>query len=260
MHPSESQHKGESVKNEDTVENFRSILGISALRASETDRVFHKRDCEPQDAGKCKQQDPRKWKQLYPCMYRNKGLYNRICERGCILWWEFHICKWFIDLCLMAQIAFAATLTALGASRSSHTAVTVFGAINVAIAGVLALLKGQGQPLRLRKELNGLRKIRRHIEDRERMFEIPHYVKVEAEKCKCGCEKSKCEDETEDRGVRNKHLDTEIEEIKDKERENDLDSEIKEILKMYEDLMETIENNEPDFYAGYDSSTAPKPK
>ena len=71
----------------------------------------------------------------------------------------------------MAQIAFAAILTALGASGSSYKVITVFGAVNTAIAGILALVKGRGLPARLRKDWVGLRQVRDYIEERERDLE-----------------------------------------------------------------------------------------
>lgn len=54
-----------------------------------------------------------------------------------------------INACLGIQLVVAATLTALGASSSSHGAVTAFGGINTVIAGFLTYLKGSGLPGRL---------------------------------------------------------------------------------------------------------------
>ena len=266
-------HPESSCANQD-VEIFRTLLGINARGTSKEN------DSDPKvKSNKTQSFDNRRSGKLCSCIYLNDGLYNRICERGSIVWWEFHLCKILIDLGLMAQIAFAATLTALGASRASHTAVTVFGAINVAIAALLALLKGQGQPMRLRKELFGLRKIRHYIEDRERMFFEGRYIKVEAEKCKCGCEKSKCdygqvngEDKTgkclcekdkcpcEEGHCPCKKGQCKCEKCKEKCKCKceEIDLEVKTIMKMYEELMETIEKNEPDYYAGYDGSTVSK--
>lgn len=75
-----------------------------------------------------------------------------------------------IQICFLGQIVVAATLTALGAASASHIAITILGSINTVIAGVQTYLKGQGLPNRLRQYEFGLRKLREHIEDRERDF------------------------------------------------------------------------------------------
>lgn len=60
-------------------------------------------------------------------------------------------------LCL--QVAIGATVTALGsnADRSARVAVTVLGAINTVIAGLLTFLKSRNQPNRALQFRNGLR-------------------------------------------------------------------------------------------------------
>ena len=42
---------------------------------------------------------------------------------------------------LLVQVILGATLTALGASESSHVLITIFGAMNTVIAGLVAYLK-----------------------------------------------------------------------------------------------------------------------
>lgn len=51
---------------------------------------------------------------------------------------------------LLSQVVLGATVTALGASDSSRVLITVFGALNTIIAGVVAYLKSRGQPMRAR--------------------------------------------------------------------------------------------------------------
>ena len=48
----------------------------------------------------------------------------------------------------LSQVVLGAALTGLGASGSSHILITVFGALNTIIAGVMAYLKSRGQPMR----------------------------------------------------------------------------------------------------------------
>ncbi|KAL9007357.1 MAG: hypothetical protein Q9173_007349, partial [Seirophora scorigena] len=83
----------------------------------------------------------------------------------------FYFAASIINTCYFAQIVVAAALTALGASGASDVAVTVFGATNTIIAGILTYLKGQGLPNRLRMYRNGLRKCREFIEEKERECE-----------------------------------------------------------------------------------------
>lgn len=55
-------------------------------------------------------------------------------------------------------------------TSGSHTQITVLGAANTVIAGLLSFTKGQGLPNKLRQYQNTLRKVREYIEQRERDF------------------------------------------------------------------------------------------
>lgn len=67
-----------------------------------------------------------------------------------------------------AQVVIGATLTALGPKSNVHSlAITILGVVNTSIAGVLALLKGQGLPDRLRKDEFEMRKVQDYIEEAE---------------------------------------------------------------------------------------------
>ncbi len=87
--------------------------------------------------------------------------------------WKYHLCATLIESCLLLQIVIAAILIALGASSSSHTVITFFGALNTAIAGILALMKGQGLPHRLRQNWTQLRKVRERIVELDALFRQP---------------------------------------------------------------------------------------
>lgn len=69
---------------------------------------------------------------------------------------------------MMLQIVLGAALTALGAANGPKAAVTVLGASNTVMAGMLTYLKGQGLPHRLEQYAHLLRTLREHIEERER--------------------------------------------------------------------------------------------
>ncbi|KAL8768343.1 MAG: hypothetical protein Q9209_005377 [Squamulea sp. 1 TL-2023] len=98
----------------------------------------------------------------------NLGIYTRIIHEERSAKFQFYFAASVINTCYFGQICIAAALTALGASGSSNIAITVLGAANTVLAGVLTYLKGQGLPNRLRMYWSGLRKCREFIEEKER--------------------------------------------------------------------------------------------
>ena len=103
----------------------------------------------------------------------NVGIYNRVCKREQQAKRSYKFASVFINSCLGIQVIVAAALTAMGAAKSSHVAITAFGAINTVIAGLLTYLKGSGLPNRIRWYENEWKKIREYIEQRERDFSRP---------------------------------------------------------------------------------------
>ncbi|KIV96763.1 hypothetical protein PV10_00584 [Exophiala mesophila] len=71
---------------------------------------------------------------------------------------------------LLSQVILGAALTGLGASESSHILITVFGAMNTIIAGIVAYLKSQGQPMRARMYRDDLDRVVDEIENSEVMW------------------------------------------------------------------------------------------
>jgi SMODS and SLOG-associating 2TM effector domain len=71
---------------------------------------------------------------------------------------------------LLAQVIIGAAVTALGASESSHILITLFGATNTIIAGVVAYLKSRGQPMRARMYKDDLERVVDEIENSEIMW------------------------------------------------------------------------------------------
>jgi len=71
---------------------------------------------------------------------------------------------------LLSQVILGAALTALGASESSHVLITLFGATNTIIAGVVAYLKSRGQPMRARMYKDDLERVVNEIENSEVMW------------------------------------------------------------------------------------------
>lgn len=66
---------------------------------------------------------------------------------------------------LPSQVVLGATLTALGASSSSHILITLFGALNTVIAGLVAWVKSRGQPVRARMFRDDLERVVDEIEN-----------------------------------------------------------------------------------------------
>ncbi|KAI9854514.1 MAG: hypothetical protein M1813_000977 [Trichoglossum hirsutum] len=99
---------------------------------------------------------------------KNHGIYPSILHSERSSKYAYHFCDYFISLCLLLQIVVGACLTAFGASSVNHTVITIFGGVNTALAGIVALMKGQGLPNRLRQNWNGWRSLRDYIEERER--------------------------------------------------------------------------------------------
>ncbi|KAL8956693.1 MAG: hypothetical protein Q9183_006239 [Haloplaca sp. 2 TL-2023] len=73
----------------------------------------------------------------------------------------------------LLQIIVGAALTALGAAGGPSAGVTILGAVNTIVAGLLTYLKGQGLPARLEQSKNLLRTLREYIEERERELTEP---------------------------------------------------------------------------------------
>jgi hypothetical protein len=71
---------------------------------------------------------------------------------------------------LLSQVVLGAAVTALGASESSHILITLFGALNTIIAGVVAYLKSRGQPMRARMFRDDLERVVDEIENSEIMW------------------------------------------------------------------------------------------
>lgn len=101
---------------------------------------------------------------------QNKGIYRRTCQAESKARLQYYACAATFNTCFLLQIVVAAALTAIGAAKGPHIAVTVLGAVNTIIAGVLTYLKGQGLPNRLRQYQSELRKVREYVEERERDF------------------------------------------------------------------------------------------
>jgi hypothetical protein len=80
---------------------------------------------------------------------------------------------------MFLQIIVGASVTAFGAGNASSILITAFGAANTALASLLAVLKSQGLPNRIRQDWNLWRELREYIEEKEREIELIVSGKVE---------------------------------------------------------------------------------
>ncbi|KAL8947804.1 MAG: hypothetical protein Q9222_005952 [Ikaeria aurantiellina] len=103
----------------------------------------------------------------------NQGIYQRTVDEESKVKFQYDISKYIVNSGGMLQIVVGAALTALGAAAGPSAAVTILGAVNTVIAGLLTYLKGQGLPTRLEQYLHLLRTLREHVEEREREFLEP---------------------------------------------------------------------------------------
>ncbi|RYO85526.1 hypothetical protein DL766_005725 [Monosporascus sp. MC13-8B] len=81
----------------------------------------------------------------------------------------------FLYTCYFAQIVIASGLTALGAGASTQQGlwfITALGALNTVLAGILALIKGSGQPQKLGRDRVEYRKLQSWIEETEALLAV----------------------------------------------------------------------------------------
>ncbi|KUI61657.1 hypothetical protein VP1G_08818 [Cytospora mali] len=99
------------------------------------------------------------------------GIYRSVLDEQRKRAWQHFAISWALNIVHFAQVVIGATLTALGPNASRFSvAITVLGAINTVIAGVLALMKGQGLPERLHKDEMEFRKLQDWIEETEALL------------------------------------------------------------------------------------------
>ncbi|KAJ5690900.1 hypothetical protein N7462_005292 [Penicillium macrosclerotiorum] len=84
---------------------------------------------------------------------------------------QYQLISIVFNLITITQIIIGATITALGPSGDKHMlAITILGAFNTSIAGLLALLKGRGLPERLRRNMIEISKVSEVIQEREALL------------------------------------------------------------------------------------------
>jgi len=101
---------------------------------------------------------------------RNDGIYGRALDEALAASVWFNFSNFFINALYCLQIFIAATITALASYHGHEIPLTVLGATNAVLAGLMALLKGQGLPVRMRRSRDQFQNVMKTIENKERMF------------------------------------------------------------------------------------------
>ncbi|KAI1418849.1 hypothetical protein F5Y12DRAFT_780955 [Xylaria sp. FL1777] len=101
------------------------------------------------------------------------GIYRTVIETQTRMIIQHSLLTAFLYLVYFAQIIIGAALTALGATAvRSAKVITILGAFNTVLAGVLALIKGSGQPQKLGKDRIGYRRLQDWIEETEALLAV----------------------------------------------------------------------------------------
>ncbi|KAM5348154.1 hypothetical protein ACJ41O_007978 [Fusarium nematophilum] len=94
------------------------------------------------------------------------GLYRDVIHRRTISFYFFHVASIIRWGLMIVQLFLGATLTALGAlSMQDGTSITILGAANTIIAGLLALLHNSGLPDRYRYDMAEFEEVEDHIRE-----------------------------------------------------------------------------------------------
>ncbi|KAJ8127568.1 hypothetical protein O1611_g6068 [Lasiodiplodia mahajangana] len=101
------------------------------------------------------------------------GIYRTVIETQTRMIIQHALLQAFLYFVYFTQIIIGAALTALGAtSAQNQTVITILGALNTVLAGVLALIKGSGQPQKLGKDRIGYRRLQDWIEETESLLAV----------------------------------------------------------------------------------------
>jgi hypothetical protein len=158
----------QGVLKADTNQSWGTPLGLGLRACNDENLVIFRRALginlhRPTSEG-CTLEDGRK---------TATGIYKAIISAQRKRAWEHLLLSMLHNFCLFAQIIVGAALTALGPSAANHPlAITILGASNTVIAGVVALIKGQGLPERLRKDEIEFRKVQDWVEETESLLAV----------------------------------------------------------------------------------------
>lgn len=99
-----------------------------------------------------------------------RSLYDRATEQRRRQSLTYRLTAMTNNTLLLSQVCIGAAVTGLGASGQSHIWITLLGAANTIIAGLVAYLKSRGQPMRARMYRDDLERVVDEIENSEIMW------------------------------------------------------------------------------------------
>ncbi|KAH6646205.1 hypothetical protein BKA67DRAFT_696095 [Truncatella angustata] len=101
------------------------------------------------------------------------GIYKSVIDAQTKKRIQYDLLTALLYVLYFSQVVIGAALTALGPNAANYTRqITVLGAVNTIVAGVLALIKGSGQPQRLGKDQIGYRRLQDWIEETEALLAV----------------------------------------------------------------------------------------
>jgi hypothetical protein len=100
----------------------------------------------------------------------NDGYYVSAIQREWKAFMGYQLSNAWITSVYLLQIFVAATITALAAYEGHRVTLTVLGAVNTVLAGLVAYFKGMGLPNRLRKSRDQYQHVKEYIDYKERQF------------------------------------------------------------------------------------------
>lgn len=112
------------------------------------------------------------WFRSEPSETENTGLYKQIVDEELRAHIWYRTSTWAANILLALQILIAASITAIGGSKEARrgTATVVLGAVNTAIAAMLAFLKAKGLPASASHYRDMIKKQKAEIDYMHRAF------------------------------------------------------------------------------------------
>ena len=156
---------------------FQELVGIRSSRQI-LQKPEHMRDTpDNKDDDFVDRPDPthgkRNWKLkslFFTSSVANDGYYLCAIQEEWKSFIGYQFSNFWINAVYILQIFIAASITALAGYEGHRTAVTVLGAINTVLAGLVAYFKGMGLPNRLRKTRDQYQHVKEYIDYKERQF------------------------------------------------------------------------------------------
>ena len=153
---------------------FQELVGIRSSKQLVSEKSTSTYTSDDKDDGFVERPHPPHRKSLNALFFKptsvNDGYYSRAIQEEYKAFVGYQLSNFVINSVFIAQIFIAATITGLSAYPSHRVALTVLGAINTVMAGLVAYTRGMGLPNRLRKSRDQYQHIKEFIDYKERQF------------------------------------------------------------------------------------------